>query len=313
MKDIIMPRYDPEMKTGRVAKWLKNVGDKVTKGEPVVLIDTEKVSVEVEAPESGTLSKILVEPPQEVPIGTPLGSIATEGEKAEAQTTYVTSSPSPPVVPSVAPQRATPEVSKTEEEAEVRHRVFASPAARRAARSFGIDLRKVKGSGPKGRITSEDVERFEANPRAQTGQVSEVSKGEIRREEIGAPYSHAPRVVEGTPSQEPAVEGRFTRRKLDAMRLTIANRMSSSWKEIPQVPLVAEVGLSEVEKFRAGMEKLIGKRVSLTAIVAKALASALRSFPDLNSRFESNEILEFEDVDVSIAVALEHGLITPVG
>lgn len=311
MKDIIMPRYDPEMKTGRVAKWLKKEGDKVAKGEPVVLIDTEKVSVEVEAPDNGTLSRILVQPPQEVPIGTPLASIAAEGEKVEAPTSNVASSPSPVVAPNVAPENAAHEAIKVEEEIEERHRVFASPAARRAARGFGIDLLKVKGSGPKGRITSEDVENFEANLRAQSKQVSEVSKEATRHEEIGAPRSYAP-TVEVTEQREVGVEGRFTRRKLDTMRLTIANRMSTSWKEIPQVPLIADVGLSEVEKFRAGMEKLIGKRVSLTAIVAKALASALRSFPDLNSRFENNEILEFEDVDVSIAVALEHGLITPV-
>ena len=312
MKDIIMPRYDPEMKTGRVAKWLKKEGDKVSKGEPVVLIDTEKVSVEVEAPDNGTLSRILVQPPQEVPIGTPLGSIAVEGEKVQAQTSYVASSPSPTLPTSVVTESATQEASKGEEEAEERRRVFASPAARRAARGLGIDLLKVKGSGPKGRITSEDVEKFEANLRAQPRQLSEVSKEAIRQEEIGALRSYAPTVVDGIAQHELGVEGRFTRRKLDTMRLTIANRMSASWKEIPQVPLIADVGLSEVEKFRAGMERLIGKRVSLTAIIAKALASALRSFPDLNSRFENNEILEFEDIDVSIAVALEHGLITPV-
>ncbi|MDH2899579.1 MAG: dihydrolipoamide acetyltransferase family protein, partial [archaeon] len=191
-------------------------------------------------------------------------------------------------------------------------RVFASPAARKTARDFGVDLNLVKGTGPKGRITSEDVQSFASRLKTQPAQFAEITKEEIRQEEVGRPAAVYPSPVPYLAQEPQGKEGRFVKRQLDTMRLTIAERMTRSWKEIPQVPLILEVNLSEVEKFKAGMEKLIGKHVSFTAIVAKALASSLRSIPDLNSRLENNELLEYEDVDISIAVALDHGLITPV-
>lgn len=301
-----MPRYDPEMKTGRVAEWLKKEGDKVAKGEPVLRIDTEKVSIEIDAPESGVLSKIMVKPPQEVPIGTPLAVITTEGEAPYTAQSAVTSDSRETSVQ--AKESTTSDISPEIEE----ERVVASPAARKAAREAGVDLNLVKGTGPRGRITAEDVSAFVAKVRAQPMQVGESSKEAIREEEIGR--SNLPSGASNPTVEQQKVIGeeQFVRRQPNAMRSTIADRMTRSWKEIPQVPLIVEVSLSEAEKFRSGMEKLVGKRVSLTAIVTKALASALRSFPDLNSRFENNEILEYQDVDVSIAVALENGLITPV-
>lgn len=311
MKDVIMPRYDPEMKTGRVAEWLKKEGDKVTKGEPVLRIDTEKVSLEIDAPESGVLSKILVHPPQEVPIGTPLAQILTEGETPTkplpAQSTTA------PVLQEETPSSAVTQTTSKNESIQAtsneQERVFASPAARKAARELGVDLNLVKGTGPRGRVTVEDINAFAEKVRSQPSQVAETSKKEIQREEVGR--LAGPLVAPVTETQR-LIESQFVKKQPNAMRSAIADKMTRSWKEIPQVPLVVDVSLSEVEKFRAGMEKLIGKRVSFTAIVTKALASALRSFPDLNSRFEDKEILEFQDVDVSIAVALENGLITPV-
>ncbi len=302
-----MPRYDPEMKTGRVAEWLKKEGDKVAKGEPVLRIDTEKVSIEIDAPESGLLSKILVQPPQEVPIGTPLALITAEGETV----TYSAKAPGADTSDYGRIQTQAAPKSETASRTEVKQeRAVASPAARKAAREFGVDLNLVSGTGPRGRITTEDVEAFVAKLKTQPMQVGESSKEAIREEEVGRPVVTS----EAATSEQQKVigENQFVKRQPNAMRSAIAEKMVKSWKEIPQVPLIAEVSLSEVEKFRAGMEKLVGKRVSLTAIVAKALASALRSFPDLNARFENNEILEYQDVDVSIAVALENGLITPV-
>jgi pyruvate dehydrogenase E2 component (dihydrolipoamide acetyltransferase) len=307
MKEVIMPRYDPEMKTGRVAEWLKKEGDKVAKGEPVLRIDTEKVSIEIDAPESGVLSKILVQPPQEVPIGTPLAMITAEGENISYSSKVPVAPDSREISPPVQTEAKSEAAGRTEGEQE---RAVASPAARKAARELGVDLNLVKGTGPRGRITTEDVEAFFAKLKAQPMQVGESSKEAIREEEVGRP-ALVPEAARSTNEQQ-KMEARFAKRQPSAMRSAIAEKMTRSWKEVPQVPLIAEVSLSEVEKFRAGMEKLVGKRVSLTAIVAKALASALRSFPDLNCRFENNELLEYQDVDVSIAVALENGLITPV-
>lgn len=292
MKDILMPRFDPEMKTGKVVEWLKKEGEKIQKGEAVVRIDTEKVSLDVESPESGVLSKILVNPPAEVPVGTPLGLILREGEE-NSRVTSAAQVSAPPI-------QANKPVPAVEEETSGRDDwIRASPSARRTARELGVDLKIVKGTGPMGRVTREDVEQRHASFPSQTASIAEVTKETVRMEELG--------------SLQVSTEGEsFKTRHLDTMRTTIAQRMTQSWTEIPQVPLFADVDLSEAEKFKAGMEKLIGKRVSFTAIVTKAVASSMRSFPDLNSRFENGEIREYEDVDVSIAVALESGLITPV-
>jgi pyruvate dehydrogenase E2 component (dihydrolipoamide acetyltransferase) len=270
-----MPRFDPEMKSGKVVEWLKKEGEQVRKGEPIVRIDTEKVSIEVESPESGTLQKILVGPDEEVPVGTPLGNIELDGETPAASPVESKKS-LPEITQQAAPNEGrAPHTRQKEAE---RQRIIASPSARRVARELGIELGLVKGTGPMGRVMSKDVEKY-ASTQRQT----------------------APREKES-----------FRARKLDSMRSRIAERMVESWTKVPQVPLFAEVDLTETEKFRSAMEKMIGEKVSLTAVVTKALASALRFFPDINSRYENDEIHEFEDVDVGIAVALGNGLVAPV-
>ena len=279
MKDIVMPRFDPEMKTGKVVEWLKKEGDKIAKGEPVVRIDTEKVSIDVESPAEGTIAKIIVAPPAEVPVGTTLGSIAEAGEQVSSEKLGVAQVPQAPTAAAKVVDQPTVSESK---ESGMEGRVRASPSARRAARELGVDLKQVGGTGPTGRVTSKDVQKFA--------------------------------VAEKTaPSTVVSAEGRPAKVvSMSAMRKQIAEKMTKSWSQIPQVPLFVDVRLVEAEKFRGALEKLIGKRVSFTAIVTKAVASALRSFPDINCRFENDEMQLFEDVDVSIAVALESGLITPV-
>jgi pyruvate dehydrogenase E2 component (dihydrolipoamide acetyltransferase) len=306
LKEILMPRFDPEMKSGRVVEWLKKEGDRVTKGEPVVRIETEKVAIDVEAPESGILSKILVQPANEVPIGTAIGSMISEDENQRNRQNRAASVEGSSVEAKALGSTQTTTYAqvrgrKTEQQQEEEFArpdwVRASPAARKAGRELNVDLKAVKGTGPMGRVTREDVERYSSST-AQRAKLAEVSKEKIPIEEFG-------------PSPPPAAEG-FKVRQLDSIRRTIAQKMSRSWTQIPQVPLFADVDLTESEKFRTAMEKLIGKRVSFTAIVTKALASSLRTFPDLNARFENDEVQEYEDVDVSVAVALESGLVTPV-
>ncbi|MDG6995514.1 MAG: 2-oxo acid dehydrogenase subunit E2 [Nitrososphaerota archaeon] len=284
MKEILMPRFDPEMKSGKVVEWLKKEGDKIAKGEPIVRIDTEKVSIDIESPAEGTLAKIIVNPPAEVPVGIALGTIAEEGEAVEGKqpTGPAISKVEAPIIQASKPQPAVPEEKTSQRENWVR----ASPSARRAARELGVDLKQVGGTGPLGRVTSKDVQKFAETPQARS-----------------------------VPAQPEAVTTEAKPVKvvpLTSMRSTIAERMTQSWTQIPQVPLFVDVKLVEAEKFRAALEKLIGKRVSFTAIVTKAVASALRAFPDINCRFENGEMHLFEDVDVSIAVALDSGLITPV-
>lgn len=284
LKEIVMPRFDPEMKSGKVVEWLKREGDKIAKGEPIVRIDTEKVSIDIESPAEGTLAKIIVNPPAEVPVGTSLGAIAEEGEAAEAKpiTQPTVSKVAAPAIQVSKPQPAVPEEKASARESWIR----ASPSARRAARELGVDLKQVGGTGPLGRVTNKDVQKFAEAPQAMSARAQ-------------------PETI--TPEAKPVKMVPLT-----SMRSTIAERMTQSWTQIPQVPLFVDVKLVEAEKLRTALEKLIGKRVSFTAIVTKAVAGALRAFPDINCRFENGEIHLFEDVDVSIAVALDSGLITPV-
>jgi pyruvate dehydrogenase E2 component (dihydrolipoamide acetyltransferase) len=292
LRDILMPRYDPEMLSGKVLEWLKNVGDTVSQGEPVVRIETEKVTLEVEAPETGILEKILVIPSEEdVPVGTPLGSIRAKGEAGGA------TDKAP--VPDLSSFNANSKLSgsmKTEsptandvnlESKQTSLGGRASPSARRLARELNVDLSFVVGTGPNGRITGEDVEKYSKTASTVGQQAPSVSSSQI-----------------------PERDGKI--RQLSFMRKAIGDKMYESWTRIPQVPLFLEVSLSEVDKLTKELEATSKRKISLTAILTKALSRALMQFPDLNSRYESDGVHEFEHVDVSIAVALKEGLITPV-
>jgi len=287
-----MPRFDPEMKSGLVDKWLKKEGDIVTKGEPVVRIETEKVSLDVESPESGTLFKILVGPLGEAPVGAPLGSILLEGESPSERPAPATAAGAAAAIPPTP----VPLVHAEEPEPEARgaERSRASPAARQAAREMGVDIEKVRGSGPGGRITREDVVAY--HDAGIQRAVQDVARAG------GPPTIRAP---PGSTSAEYKVM------KIDPIRVTIGERMTKSWTEIPQVPLFAQIELTEVEKLKAAVEESSERKISVLSIITKSVANSFRTFPDLNVRLEDGVVRGYDDVDVSIAIALENGLITP--
>jgi pyruvate dehydrogenase E2 component (dihydrolipoamide acetyltransferase) len=217
---VVMPDLDPEMKSGRIAEWLKREGEAINRGEPMVRVEVEKISFEVDSPYSGTLSEILVELNEDVVVGAPIARISTKA-----------SLPSPLFSTASSPAQA--------------------------------------ASGPR-----------------------EVAG----KRERGAPFNNLSKRI-----------------RPEAMRSAIAEKMSRSWREIPQVSLATDFELDALDSFRASLEGRVKKRVSFTAIVARAVASALASFEELNSTLEGGEIVQFQDVDVSIAVALDpRGLVTPV-
>ncbi len=298
-----MPRFDPEMKSGKLVEWLKHEGDSVTKGEPIALIDTEKVSIEIESPESGVLSEVLGKAGEDIPVGTRIGAITVAGETKEpsepiARVTGPTSTEPPLHRDGPSPQESlAPSSAQTHAEAGgPANWLRASPAARRLASELGVDLKSVQGTGPNGRITQDDVAKKHSDV-AKSLEASVITRGEPAQSKTLAATS------------EQTV---FSVRKSTTMRIAIGERMVESWTKNPQVPLFAEFDLTQAEKFRAAMEKLVSRRVSLTAIMTKALANALVQFKHINARFENNEIHEYDDADISIAVALEEGLLTPV-
>ena len=305
---VIMPKFEMAQESGKVLRWLKQEGETVIKGEAILEVETDKVAMEVEAPASGTLVGIRVGPGAVVPIGQPIAYILLPGEVWEGAP-----GASPATSPAGAP-RATPvaeriaqahgvdlsvvpgtgpggRVTKADVEAFLAQRaaegkVKAAPAARRLARELGVDLQQVPGTGPGGRIQSEDVRR-----------AAEALRGAVVLE---APA-------------RPAIRRRVP---LAGMRRTIAERMSRSVREAPQFTVSIDVEMSRamaiVEDLAAWAEREGGPRVTLTALLVKACAWALRRHPALNATLEGEEILEWEDVNIGVAVAVPEGLVVPV-
>ncbi len=279
------------MVSGRVLEWLKKEGETVSRGEPVVRIETEKVTLEVEAPETGSLEKILVNPSDEnVPVGTVLGSIRAKGESPGGALTSVTAQSTKSTTLSEAKSGSplSRDIAETETKLPSPGGARVSPSARRLAREMNVDLGQVVGTGPNGRITGEDVEKYSESVSIKSDQS-----------------------VEST-SFSRSSDGRGKIKQQTSMRKAIGDKMYESWTRIPQVPLFLEVKLSEVEKQMNDLAAASKRRISFTAAATKALALALKQFPELNARYEADGVYEFEHVDVSIAVALDDGLITPV-
>ncbi|WP_448591712.1 dihydrolipoamide acetyltransferase family protein [Thermoflexus hugenholtzii] len=308
---VIMPKFEMAQESGKVLRWLKQEGEAVAKGEPILEVETDKVAMEVEAPASGTLVGIRVGPGAVVPIGQPIAYILLPGEVWEGAP-----GASPAASPAGAP-RATPvaeriaqahgvdlsavpgtgpggRVTKADVEAFLAQRaaegkVKAAPAARRLARELGVDLRQVEGTGPGGRIQSEDVRR-----------AAEALRAGVSPEALEAPA-------------RPAIRRRVP---LAGMRRIIAERMSRSVREAPQftVSIDVEMGraMAIVEDLAAWTEREGGPRVTLTALLVKACAWALRRHPALNATLEGEEVLEWEDVNIGVAVAVPEGLVVPV-
>jgi len=255
MREIILPRLDPEMKEGTILEWIRKEGDAVKKGEPIAEVEGEKVIFEVEAPESGILARILVNEGNSVPIATPIAILAEkEEEVAKAMEVQV---------------RAPVKEEKT---------LRASPAARKIAIEHGVDLAKIDGSGPGGRIVKLDVLKF----------VEEMVKEKVSPLEVE-------RVI-----------------PLRGIRKTIAERMASSYRTIPHVAITMEVNMSEAVKLREKMEGMMNSKIPFTAILTEVLANALGKHPILNATLDEDQIKIFKDINVGIAVAVEDGLIVPV-
>lgn len=313
---VIMPKLGFDMSSGRVVRWLKKEGDPVRKGEALLEIETDKATVEVQAEADGVLGKILVSE-GDVPVGEPVGEIVEAGATTDAPARQATVAVAPkPDEPSEKPYptrqmpQPPPPTDKTRgqpppdmqvgvESAKgappaAKERIDASPLAKRMAAELGIDLHMVKGSGPNGRITKEDIEAYQATePKAPTPAIPR----ERERETAPAP---AP-----TAGEKP----------LTRMRQAIARRMTESKGPIPQFYLTTDVdiaaGMVLVNQMNAaGKEEEL--RVSPMTLVIKACALALRKFPNLNASFGGDKIIVHDEINIGVAVAVEGGLLTPV-
>ena len=293
---IKMPALSPTMEEGTLAKWLVKVGDKVAAGDIMAEIETDKATMEFEAVDEGTIADISVaEGTEGVKVGTVIATLAEEGE--DPKSVKPTSEPAEaPPAPAPAPAAAKAEApapapapaaaAAASAPAPAGNRVIASPLAKRIAAEKGVSLEGVQGSGPHGRIVKADVER------AKPGATAPAAAAPIQPGEI-------PHEVE----------------KLSGMRKTIARRLTESKQTIPHIYLTVDINLDKLLKLRAEINDALasqGVKVSVNDMLIKALAKALLAVPVCNVQFAGDNLLKFSRADISVAVSIPGGLITPI-
>jgi len=272
-----MPALGIAQEKGSLVSWLKAEGEPVTKGEPLMEVETDKATVEVEAPASGVLAHVTAAPGDEVPVGQRIAVILAPGESLPKESAKAAPPSAAPAAPTISPPEPS-SVSRVHA-APIQGRIAASPAARRIAKERGVDLASLKGSGPKGEIVAQDVQR-------------------AKEMETGAPGG-PPRVKETVP--------------LSAMRRIVGERMSKSKQTAPHFYVSMEVDMSEVNRKRAEWKEKKAEIVpSINDFILWASAQGLRDFPLLNAAFTDKGIQIFSDINIGVAVAIEEGLVVPV-
>ena len=311
--EILMPALSPTMEEGTLAKWLVAEGDRVQSGDLLAEIETDKATMEFEAVDEGVIGKILVaEGTANVKVNSAIAILLEEGNAADAtavpaQSTEVAATPTR--VTSTANATAPNETGRaapTPVSSNDGTRIFASPLARRIAADQGLDLAKINGSGPKGRIVKADVSAAPA-----TAAISAAAPA------AAAPMASAPRPeAASAASVEALYQGRsYKAVSLDGMRRVIADRLTEAKQTIPHFYLRRDIKLDTLLKLRSEVNAGLaarGVKLSVNDFIIKACAMALQSVPAANAVWAGDRVLQMEASDISVAVAIEGGLFTPV-
>jgi pyruvate dehydrogenase E2 component (dihydrolipoyllysine-residue acetyltransferase) len=316
--DVIMPALGVAQEKGTLLNWFKAEGQSVTKGEPLMEIETDKATVEIEAPASGILTSVTASAGDEIPVGNKIAVILAPGEKASPaalQDLHPHPSPFPQgkgiregrplqAGEGIREERAVPEregksearlvpqseipsaghplptgAGRGEGRSAVRGRILASPAAKRIAQEKGIDLASLKGSGPGGSVVAEDVLR------STTGQAA-------------------------APGGRPKIKERV---QLTPMRRIVGERMTKSKQTAPHFYLSIDADMTEVTRRRSALKEKGEQLIpSINDFILSACARALRDFPSLNAAFTDHGVEIYSDINIGMAVALEEGLVVPV-
>ena len=302
---ITMPALSPTMTEGTLANWQAKEGDTISSGDVLAEIETDKATMEVEAVDEGTLAKILVPGGTEnVAVNTPIAILLEEGEDASVLEGYNTGGGAAPAAEEKAPPTAAapapattaapaaPAASKTG------GRVFASPLARRIAGDGGLDLKAITGSGPHGRIVKADVEKA-------------IASGGAKAAPAAAPAAAPPAAAAQAVTPPPA--GNYVEIPLTSMRKTIARRLSEAKQTIPHFYLTIECELENLLAMRKELNaRSDAYKISVNDFIIRASALALKQLPAANACWGGDKILQYKDFDISVAVAIEGGLITPI-
>ena len=331
--NILMPALSPTMEKGNLAKWLKKEGDKIKAGDIIAEIETDKATMEVEAVDEGVLAKIVVpEGTADVAVNEVIGVIAGEGEdaksvsapsaapakaepapKAEAKAATPAPAVSAPAAAAAAPAPAAAPAAQAQAAASG-ERAFASPLARRLAKEAGIDLGKVQGSGPHGRIVEKDIEA--AKQGGAKAAPAAVAAAPAAAKPASAPLAAGPSDDQVKKLFAP---GSYEEIPHDGMRKTIARRLTEAKQTIPHFYVTLDCELDALLKLRAELNAAApekdGKpayKLSVNDMVIKALALALKAVPDANVSWTEGTMLKHKHADVGVAVSIPGGLITPI-
>lgn len=324
----VMPKMDMDQEVVTIIEWLKKEGEKITKGEPVVTVETDKITSDIEAPETGILVSILYHENEEAPVTKVVAYILAEGESlsdlpgsketSQESVQPVTATPTPSAATTTL--RATPlaekmatsmnidlarvqtngeKITKNDIESYLSApqtmaggKVAATPAARRMSKNNDIDLANVNGSGPRGRVQSNDV----AEAAASVSQVATVKSAQV-----------AAKTAELTAGRSVPLVGK---------RKRIAERLTASYQNSPHIYLTVDIDMSRAEESRQRMNKLNDKAgkssISVTAYLAKLVAWTLKRHPYLNASIVEDRIEFWDEVNLGIATAVSDGLVVPV-
>jgi len=306
-----MPKLSDTMTEGTLVSWKKKKGDKVSAGEVIAEIETDKATMEWESPEDGTLTEIYVEEGGKVNVGDKIGFIGGEGEEApkKEEAPKEEEKPKEPKAeekkekkPQAETEKPVPAEKKEKEAAPVAKidngeeaRIKASPVARRVAAELGVDLASVKGTGPDGRVTETDV------------RAAAKTKGP-------APAQKTPAAAK--PSAPSIKAGEGARIQLSGMRKIIAQRLVESLGPVPHFYLTIEINAAPLmaarEELKSAGEGADTAKITVNDFVLKAAVQVAVKVPRVNASFDGDAIVQYADVDLGIAVAIEDGLLTPV-
>ena len=298
--NILMPALSPTMTEGTLARWLKNEGDLVRAGDIIAEIETDKATMEVEAVDEGVLGKILVPGGTAgVKVNEVIAVLVEKGEvfSGAAAAPAAVAAPAVAAAPVVA-AAAAPAAAHGE-------RAFASPLARRMAQQAGLDVAKIAGSGPQGRVVKADIEAAMNRPAAVPAPVAAAAP-------VAAP---APRPVAAAAA---APLAGTTAVPNSSMRKTIAKRLSESKATIPHFYVAMDIELDALLDLRAKLNARAPKdgpgayKLSVNDLIIKAAAVTLRRVPGVAASWTEDAILRFNEIDISVAVAIPDGLITPI-
>jgi pyruvate dehydrogenase E2 component (dihydrolipoamide acetyltransferase) len=316
MADVIMPKMGDAMTEGKVIRWYKNAGDAVKKGEPLLEIETDKVNLDLEAEQDGTLGDVSAAAGQMVEVGGVLATILAEGEKASPKPAAASPAKEPEKTAQEEPSRRAidkkdsikkstgdyaeaidmkaPRIDRTAPAANVAAmpqgeggRRRSSPLARKMARDMGVSIEQVSGSGPGGRIVASDIKNFK-------------------------PAAASPQQKPKAPSLPPMQQLETKEIPLSAMRRTIAKRLAESTGPIPHFYLTAEYDVTNLLSLREQLNEIEGIKTSVNDFIVRAAALALRHHPNVNASWGDEAITQHGEIHIGIAVSTPEGLITPV-